>query len=310
MLAMKTMRGLPGCVLASVLLAGALTGCAHAPAVPEGRVTEEGFAWIASMPDGAWLRIHTLNGRIDVEATTGDRVEVRALEEGRDGRAPGFRYEVVRDGKDVTICAIPAEGVECRSNGIRNPGGVRRSIRGAAHLTVLLPYGVKLEAQSSNGSIVVQDVTAEVNAITGNGSVTISRTGAKVRASSGNGHIRVVDAAGPVGAVSGNGNISVSTSEGPVEVITGSGNVQVRMLTIWGDDDLNLRTGSGHVVVRLPAEFAGQIDARGYTRFDSDFPLIVQGSQRWGRIRGTIGDARRRINIVTGTGRVELRREE
>jgi hypothetical protein len=80
------------------------------------------------------------------------------------------------------------------------------------------------------------------------------------------------------------------------------------MLTIRGDDDLTLRTGNGHIVVRLPEEFAGRIDARGYSRFASDFPLMVQGGQSWGRIRGTIGNASRRITIVTGTGRVELRK--
>jgi hypothetical protein len=294
--------------LAATLVAGIPTSCAHVASVPEGQRTQEGFVWSAPMPEGALLRVHTISGRIEVEAASGDRVEVRAQEEGHDGRAPGYRYEVVRDGQDITICALPAEGGECRSTGVHNPGGIRRSVRGAAHLKVLLPHGIKVKAVSSNGHIVVQDVSAEVDAITGNGSVTISRTGAGVRARTGNGHVRVADASGPVEASSGNGNIAVATAEGPIKVVAGNGRIEVTMHTLREAGDLDLHTGNGHVVVQLPEGFTGAVDASGYTHFRSDFPITMQGRQRWGRLRGTIGEAGRRIAISTGTGRVELRK--
>jgi hypothetical protein len=296
----------------AVLAVAALAIFALPAIAQEEQTTHEGFTWIETVSGGAWLRIHNYRGPVEVRETTGNRVEVRAARRAQNGQLPEVEFHVVRDGQNVTICAMPRHNATCDAEGLRTRGLHSDAWgRGSVAFTVLLPRGVRIHAGSGNGDVTLHNAGAEVVATSGNGKVRVSNTPASVRASTGNGDVEVSNVGGPVTARSGNGSIRVSTAEGPVNANTGNGSIDVRMTALSTADNMEFRTGNGRIVVRVPDGFQGEVDAStGNGRFTTDFPIIVQGSMQAQRVRGTIGQGGQRIRMSTGNGRLELRRAE
>lgn len=274
----------------------------------EGTVTRDEFTWSDAVPPGAWLRIHNQNGPIEVRESASSAAQVRAELRPANGQLPEVSFRVVRDGQNVTICAMPA-GSTCNPDGLQTHG---RSIgRGSVAFTVHLPAGVKVRATSGSGSVAVRYARDEVVATTGSGSVHVSASTGPVRATTGSGSVEVSGVSGPVNATTGSGGIRISTSGGPVNATTGSGSIDVRMLALRAAGDMQFRTGSGGITLRVPNDFAGEIDARtGNGRISTDFPITTQGSMGRGRLRGTIGEGGRQVRLTTGSGGIELRRLE
>lgn len=265
------------------------------------------FTWAERVDAGAWLRVHTLHGDVRVVEGSGNRAEVRGLRSGDD--AAEIRITAVRDDEGVTICAM-WEGGQCDREGIHTPRELRRrSHDGQVDFEVRLPRGVKMRAISGNGDVRVSGATAEVYASSGNGDIAVLSTGGPVRASSGNGDIDVSRAGGEVSARSGNGDIRVSTTQGPVSASTGNGTIEARMTSIAGTDDMAFRTGNGDIVLMLPANFDGEIEARlPNGGLESDFPLRIEGRLDPRRLRATIGNGGRRVTLVSGSGGAEIRK--
>src|SRR5918998_242513 len=70
-------------------------------------------------PAGAWARIFTFNGDVEVREGTGDQLEVRGEKRGRRARWDRVFFETKRDGDNVTVCAIYGDEAECDDRGIR-----------------------------------------------------------------------------------------------------------------------------------------------------------------------------------------------
>ncbi|HJR65283.1 MAG TPA: DUF4097 family beta strand repeat-containing protein [Gemmatimonadaceae bacterium] len=264
------------------------------------------FRFSERVPSGAWLRVHSTHGDIRVTAASGSEVEVIGRKSGDD--AAELRITTLRNGDDVTICAY-FEGAQCDTEGIRSSRKWSHDGEGSVDFEVRLPRGVKIRALSGNGEVLISGATAQVHAASGNGAVSVASSGGPVSASSGNGDIEVSEAGGEVEARSGNGDIRVTTRSGPVSASTGNGSIDARMASLAGTADMAFRTGNGDVIVTLPANFEGEIDARlPNGRLDSDFPVRVEGRLDPRRLRGTIGGGGRRITIVSGSGGAELRK--
>jgi hypothetical protein len=81
------------------------------------------------------------------------------------------------------------------------------------------------------------------------------------------------------------------------------------MRTLTGASDMQFVTGNGAVTVALPSTFNGEIDAStGHGEFRSDFEIKILGRLNPRHIRGTIGEGGRKIRMVSGNGRLELRK--
>jgi hypothetical protein len=264
------------------------------------------FTFRERVPAGAWLRVHTFHGDIRVTEGSGDRAEVIGRKHGED--AAELQISMVRNGDDVTICAI-FEGGQCDSEGIHSSRKWRHNGDASADFEVRLPRGVKIRALSGNGEVTVSGATAEVHASSGNGEVSVASSGGPVSASSGNGDVDVSQAGGEVTARSGNGDVNVITSSGPVSAYTGNGRIDARMTTVTGAADMAFRTGNGDITLILPASFEGEIEARlPNGRLESDFPLRIEGRLDPRRLRATIGRGGRRITIMSGSGGAEIRK--
>jgi hypothetical protein len=261
---------------------------------------------------GAWFRVRNLKGAIVVRETTGRNVVVTASRRGGSGDDDDVRFDVRRDGANVTVCAIWPRTTRCDANGYNDEGGYRRRNDGdieRVDFVVELPRGINLVAGTGNGTVEVRNTGAEVNASSGNGEVTVIGASGRVHASSGNGDLEVERAGGAVEASTGNGDITVSTSIGPVSASSGNGRIEVEMASLRSSEDMRFSTGNGSIDVAFPANLSAVIDARvPYKNFETDFPIEM--AARWGSssVEGKIGNGGRRIRFSTGNGHVRIRK--
>jgi hypothetical protein len=298
-------------VLALVASVGAPADAQRRRGARDGALRDGPFSWSERIPTGSWLRVHNVNGTIEVREAPGRTAEVRGEVLGDDrGDRDEVIFEVLQDGSSYTICAIWTENSTCDENGVSSRGS-RRGGNVRVQFTVLLPSGVHLKAASGNGEVTVDNAGGDVVATSGNGRVHVTTAAGSVKATSGNGEVEVMDAGGPVTAHSGNGRIRVTTASGPVNASSGNGDIDVEMGTLRGGDDMTFRTGNGTVTVAVPRDFEGEVEtSSGNGRFLTDFRVTVQGRLDASRFRCTIGRGGRRIHMSTGNGNLELRRVE
>jgi hypothetical protein len=283
----------------SLLLVPALVG-AQEP-------TSDVFTWSGRLAAGATLRIRHFNGPIDVREASGDRVEFSA--ERRSRRSNELSFEVVNQSDGAMICGVWRGRSAC-DDGRGRRGWDWEDGPPSSRLTVLLPKGLRLNANTGNGDVTVEKASNDVVIRSGNGDIRITMTAGQVDVSTGNGELEIEGATGPVRATTGNGRVYVLTSTGPVNATTGNGEIDVRMKTLSNSTDMDFTTGNGSVTVALPSTFNGEIDAStGHGEFRSDFEIRIMGRLNPRHVRGTIGTGGgRRIRLSSGNGRLELRK--
>lgn len=256
----------------ALLLAAAVTS-------PLAAQTDDGttFRWSGPVASDHFIRIHNMNGDIRVErGAPGSRVEVvaeRRVERG-DPKLVSFDVRMRADG-DVVICALWGPDMRCTDDGSRgsySAGGWRRNDQTSVVIRVRVPEGVKAFARSTNGGIVVDGMTSEVDAATTNGDVNVRTSGGLVNASSTNG--------------------SITASLGSTA----------------GDQPMHFTTTNGSVTVYAPPTLSADLEMSttngGVT---TDFPMTVSGSFKRNRIRGTLGGGGRSIVVRSTNGDVSLR---
>ncbi|HEX8359044.1 MAG TPA: DUF4097 family beta strand repeat-containing protein [Longimicrobium sp.] len=290
------MKKLPFLALAVMMAAGTQSAA------------QDRYDWNGAIPAGATLRVATGGGNVNVTRAQGSTARVRGQVRRPNGGDEEIRFELRRDGQDVTICAL-GEDADCTPQGIRNENNRGRR-RAVADFTVELPAGVVIGASSGNGDVAVSGATAAVRAASGNGSVRVDEGATEVSASSGNGSVRVQGARSAVNASSGNGRIDVSTAAGPVTASSGNGDIRVSMASLRSEGDLTFSSGNGSVTVVLPENFGAELDATtGSGSIESAFAVTTVGRIGSGRLRGTIGGGGRKLRISTGNGRIALQRQ-
>jgi len=229
---------------------------------------DAGFEWSKRLAAGSTIAIRNIGGTIRVSESSSDRVEVRAVKLRRSSTARDVAFDVVETNGRTTICTLSDRQTSCRDQGGSSRGSYVR-----VEFTVLVP----------------RDVRVDVG--TGTGDIQVDRAGQAVS------------------AATGNGRVFVATARGPVNVSTGSGDVDVRVESLAAGADVEVVSGSGLIRVALPADFGGALDAQsGNGMLHSDFDVTILGRMEPGRIRGTIGRGSSRIKLLTGNGRIEVRK--
>lgn len=266
----------------------------------------EVFSWSGRLTANQELSVRHFNGPIDVRQSSSDRVEFRA--ERRSRRGSEVSFEVTNTSTGVEICSVWRERNICEN---RRNGWDWDEGPPSTRLTIMLPKGVRLAANTGNGDVTVDGASNDVEIRSGNGDVRIRMTAGQVDVTTGNGELEIDGATGPVRASTGNGRVYVGTSTGPVNARTGNGEIDVRMRELRGTEDMVFTTGNGAVTVTLPANYSGEIDAStGHGEFRSDFEIRIMGRLNPRHVRGMIGDSTsgRSIRMRTGNGRLELRK--
>jgi hypothetical protein len=201
-----------------------------------------------------------------------------------------------------------------------------------------------VEISSGSGSLRLADLAGEVRAKTGSGSITISKLRGSVRAHTGSGSIRGEGAGigtsvesharfqgkdlplapgarinsgnsyadhstlGSSGAdldfQTGSGSIRVNDVRGTVRAHTGSGNIELQGQPTG---DWSMSTGSGGIVVHLPAQAAFNLSAHTSSgNIHTDRQVAVQGEIGKHDLRGTVNGGGFRLDLRTGSGNIRI----
>ncbi|MFI5086948.1 MAG: DUF4097 family beta strand repeat-containing protein [Terriglobales bacterium] len=197
------------------------------------------------------------------------------------------------------------------------------------------------EVTSGSGSLRLEDIAGQVRANTGSGGITVNKLRGSVRAHTGSGSIRgegvgsetsvesrqgkevplaagsrihtgisYADSstAGSSGAEidfqTGSGSIRVDDVRGAVRAHTGSGSIEVQGQPTG---DWNMSTGSGGIVVRLPAQAAFYLSAHTSSgSIHTDRQVTVQGMIGKRDLRGTVNGGGFHLDLHTGSGNIRI----
>jgi DUF4097 and DUF4098 domain-containing protein YvlB len=187
------------------------------------------------------------------------------------------------------------------------------------------------EVSTGSGSLRLADIAGQVRAHTGSGSITVSRLRGSVRAHTGSGSIRGegvgMGASAAPGARVNSGNAyadssSVGSSGADIDFQTGSGHIRVddvrgavRAHTGSGSIELqgqpagdwSMTTGSGGIVVRLPAQAAFYLSAHTSSgSIHTDRQVTVQGTVGRRDLRGTVNGGGFHLDLNTGSGSIRI----
>lgn len=178
-------RLLPAAVLLPVLAAGA-AGCDIVSADFRHKETTE-WRKTFQLEAGGRVDISNVNGRIAVEPSTGNVVEVIAEKSARGPTPEAARENLKRIEirEDVSPSSIKIETRHQRSGGLFHRGG------GEVRYTVRVPANAEVRFATVNGGVNVTGLTGRVEAETTNGGVTARNIAGEIRASTTNGGVDV-----------------------------------------------------------------------------------------------------------------------
>jgi DUF4097 and DUF4098 domain-containing protein YvlB len=253
--------------VAVALLAIASAGC---DIVTADLRSEESTTWQKSYPLDAngRLEIHNVNGRIRVEPSTGNSVEVTATKKARGA----------------------------------TPEQAKASLERASIVETVSPGSVKLETKIArttgfvmNGGNLQVEYTVKVPA------------GAEVKVATINGGIEVANLKGRVTAETTNGGVEARGLTGQLEASTTNGGLDIDMATV-PEGGVKLECTNGGISVRLPRDAKATISASisngGISH--GDLPIDITGQNTRRRLEGRLNGGGPRVQIEGTNGGVTL----
>jgi hypothetical protein len=264
---------------AAFLVSAALSlGACHR----DGREVADAFAWTHELAPGSTVHLQTTMGNVTVRGTHEPVVHVQGTKQWRRGRERDVRFVLSHDGGDVYVCAIWARrGGRCGDERIRpSPPRwlavlslLRRRSDMQASFEVSLPPGVRVDASTVNGRVVVTEVAGDVEANTVNGEIRASTMGG-----------------------------------GALRLQTVNGSIRVRAASLTKDAHIKAETVNGSVQAELPTELAAEVVLTTVNgRISTDFPVQITGRTSEREVRGIVGDGgAQRVELRTVNGSVQL----
>jgi DUF4097 and DUF4098 domain-containing protein YvlB len=163
-----------------------------------------------------------------------------------------------------------------------------RSIR----VELQVPRELRSDIRTGDGSILVDSLRGETRLNTGDGRIDAEGLDGKLEASTGDGKIRVRGRFD---------QLTLHTGDGSIEAEVASGS---RMTSEW-----TVRTGDGHVTLRLPANLSAELDVHtGDGHIQSDLPVTVSGPHREHELRGRLNAGGPLFTVRTNDGSIRLER--
>jgi DUF4097 and DUF4098 domain-containing protein YvlB len=163
-------------------------------------------------------------------------------------------------------------------------------------------YSVRVELKVPRNS--------DLNLHTGDGRIVVDDVKGEVRLDSGDGELVARSLDGSLNADTSDGNIRITGRFDRLDLHTGDGDINAevagasKMSSSWA-----LRTSDGTITLRLPADFAVDLDAHtGDGHVSSDFPITVAGSLRENSLRGRINGGGPLLELRTGDGNIRVQK--
>ncbi|HEX4595244.1 MAG TPA: DUF4097 family beta strand repeat-containing protein, partial [Bryobacteraceae bacterium] len=145
---------------------------------------------------------------------------------------------------------------------------------------------------------------------TGDGSIIVENLRGETRLSTGDGRIEATSLDGTLDAQTGDGRIIIRGRFDQLNLHTGDGSIEAeinngsRITSEW-----TVRTGDGHVTLRLPATLSADLDVHtGDGHIQSDLPVTQSGSRNEHELRGKLNAGGPPLIVRTNDGSIRLER--
>lgn len=195
----------------------ALVCAATLSACSTSQPSTETFVWKGPVSRDEWLRLRNSNGDFDVTEGTGDSAEIRLTIERSNQYAPGAQVKVLKTSDGVLACVLFGEKNVCTSTkydgGRSSLAGFLPFLRGRTSVSgsVVLPRGVKLDIESTNGDVTVAAASNAAIVTTTNGDIVVNKARGALTVKSTNGDVQI-------GVDSSGGDALIQTTNGDVEM--------------------------------------------------------------------------------------------
>src|ERR1700730_5287291 len=143
---------------------------------------------------------------------------------------------------------------------------------------------------------------------TGDGSIVVENLKGETRLSTGDGRIEATSLDGTLDAQTGDGRIIIRGRFDLLNLHTGDGSIEAeinngsRITSEW-----NVRTGDGHVTLRLPATLSANLEVHtGDGHIQSDLPVTMSGSRNDHELRGKLNAGGPPFIVRTNDGSIRL----
>ncbi len=296
-----------------------------------------------TVKEGGWLKVESDVGSIDVDARSGDKVDVKVIREidsRREEKVKRFlenlQVEITQSGNDVIVTAEYKERWNRRSWDYDN-------VRVEFLITVPRKFNVDLmtaggsiavgdlegqvQVETAGGSLRFGSITGEVHGRTAGGSITLESCNGEVDVRTSGGSIKIGDVDGNVKALTSGGSIKVAQAKGDVLAETSGGSIKVEevmgnieastsggsikaSITQQPKGDCRLETSGGSVTVELARDIAVDINAKSsWGRISSDFKIDGWDEEEdESYARGTINGGGPKLYLRTSAGKVRIRK--
>jgi hypothetical protein len=178
---------------------------------------------------------------------------------------------------------------------------------GSANLEIRVPRDVRVGVFSSNGSLSIEGMRADVLGRSSNGSICIEDVRGDVDVQTSNGKVCASCTCGRLTARSSNRKIEIGEHEGSIDAMTSNGLIHASVEAL-GPEGMILATSNGRIVVELPEKVDADVDLRvdnGVIRNHRE--LDGANGDRTGRVRGRLGRGGAPIRLRTSNGSISVR---
>ncbi len=235
-----------------------------------------------------WTRTFQVTGKPDLRVTTGDgSVRISSWERNQ------IEAHVITSGwriADNEVRVTPHQDGNRVELDVRLPrlhwNAGHRSVR----IEISAPREMNPEVRTEDGNIEVEGVRGEAYLHSGDGHIEAHGLDGTLRAESGDGRIRIQGRFD---------DLRLHTGDGSIYAEVGAGS---KIASSW-----NIHTGDGNVTLRLPDDFAADLDAHtGDGHISLDLPVTVLGSLSRSTVRGKMNGGGGELTIRTGDGSIHL----
>lgn len=250
------------------------------------------------------LSLETFAGAIEIHSWDRPEIEVEIERRAMDqSLLDEMKIEATQDGDRVALKVI---GPTRYTGGITV--GVNLSPR--ARLRVAMPRDATLNAYSRDGSVAAEALAGTLVLRTDDGSVRGMRLSGDVQIRTGDGSIRLEDMEGKLDIETGDGSLTFDGMFTALRAHTPDGSVRATIREGSRlDEDWELTTGDGSVVVRLPSEFDAALTAStGDGRVSSSHAGVrFEGEDRRREsAQTTVGKGGRTLTVRSGDGSIRI----
>lgn len=255
---------------------------------------------------GTRLQVDSFAGAIEAEAGPDGQIEIVAIKSGPSG-ADLTRIQVeIEERGDVVVVRTsrPAGGSNLNVHfELRAPADTGLDLQTGAGDVDVQGFVAGAAVETGSGSIAARGLMGNVGLRSGSGSVDAQDVEGQLTIDSGSGSLTVQGMDGDLAAHTGSGGIKITGANGNVRLDTGSGTVEYQGVP---SGECRFETGTGSLVLRLPAELDFRIQAdTGSGSIDVQFE--VEGRVSRQHVEGVVGTGQEATIIAsTGSGGIDV----